>query len=557
MQKIFTIIAAIPVLMFISSQMHGQQTIYSENFSYSPGGVPPGWQILAEQPPGWSVNNSQISGGTAPELYMTYGMQVGLSRLVSPKITVSGYKKLSLSYNQYLINFLGDAGESIGVDVTFDNGNTWQPLWERPLGVLNIPQDRFTYLISVPENANEMQYAFRYDGNCFFINGWAVDDVKIDAVAEHDLMVSNISGNTTINAGKPAQFLVEVSNGGKTREENYTIKLMSGDGQLLSTASGEAIEFGEKSQNFLSWTPQAETVANQKVYASVESSGDADLTNNRSKDLSVSVIKGDVKNVQIGSGSFALQHSIPFNFFTHYSLGQTMYTASQIGKSEATITGIQYTCQFDEDNDNIPIQIFLAETDQEDLSSEWLDPAGFTKVFDGNINFKKGLNNLYIPLQTEFNYKGKNLVVYTNKSHPEMVLWSTFISTFSEEPIYSRYSERDDEPYDANNPPAGYPVLYTPNITLFYSDGTMSVIDSQKAPAVQIYPNPASEFLKLIPTGNQKLLQVKLVNAAGQTVLDKKEISGNSLDIRSVAAGWYIVEITTDREKIRKKIIIK
>jgi len=559
MKKIFTLLSALPSLLLLSGNVYGQQTIYSENFSYPTGGLPQGWEIQAEQPPGWSINNSQISGGTAPELYMTYGMQVGLSRLVSPAINIAGHKQLALSYNQYLINFAGDAGETIGVDVTFDGGQTWQPLWEKPLGTLNIPQDRFTYFVTVPESATEMKYAFRYDGNNFFINGWAIDNIKIEDVANKDLLVSNITGNTTLNAGKPAMFVAEVTNGGKSVQNNYTVKLKSSDGTELATASGESINFGEKSQNFLTWTPQLSDVSHKSVYAVVESSDDIDPNNNQSKNLSVNVLKEETKNVQIGTGSFTLQHSIPFNFYTLYSLGQTMYTSQQIGTSNSKISGIQYTCQFDEDNNDIPIQIYLAETNQEDLSSDWLNPASFTKVYDGKMNFKKGFNNLYIPLQTEFNYTGKNLVIYTNKSHPQQVLWSTFMSTFSESPIYSRYSDRDDQPFDAMNPPQGYPVLYTPNVTLFFTDGTMSVIDEgSKYSTLSVYPNPVRDVLKIKTYQNEKILEIRLINSAGQIVSHQMIDNGKpEADVKGLPAGYYLAQITTSKGLVTKKILVE
>lgn len=560
MKKIFTLISALPALMLFSGGVYGQQTIYTENFDYAPGGIPPGWEILAEQPPGWTVSNSKISGGAAPELYMNYGMQVGLSRLTSPKINIAGHKQLAISYNQYLINFLGDAGEKIGMDVSFDGGQNWQPLWERPLGTLNIPQDRFSYFVTAPDAATEMQYAFRYDGSNFFINGWAVDDVKIEDVGNNDLLVSNISGNTAINIGKPATFMAEVTNGGKSLQSNYTVKLKSGNGTELASVTGTPIAFGAKSQNSLTWTPQSDDISQKSIYAVVESSGDINASNNQSKNLSINVLNNDIKNVQVGNGTFTLQHSIPFNFFTHYSLGQTMYTSQQIGNiNNSKIKGIQYTCQFDEDNNDIPIQVFLAETDQEDLSAEWLDPAKFTLVYDGKMNFQKGFNNLYIPFQTEFNYTGKNLVIYTNKSHPEMVLWSTFMGTFSEAPVYSRYSDRDDQPFDAMNPPEGYPVYYTPNVTLFFTDGTMSVIDeSSKSASVQVYPNPVKDVLNVKSNPDEKVLSIKIINASGQIVINKTvSTDKTATDVSDLASGYYIVQIKTSKGIVNKKILVE
>ncbi|ACU07584.1 hypothetical protein FIC_01134 [Flavobacteriaceae bacterium 3519-10] len=557
MKRIFTLLSALPALLLVSGSLNAQQTIYTESFSYPPGAVAPGWSFEGQHAPNWKVNNSQISGGTAPEFYMGYGMQEGLTRVVSPAVTITGYKHLALSYNQYLINFAADAGETVGMDVTFDGGQTWQTLWEKPLGLLNIPQDRFTYFITAPEGATQMQYAFRFIGNHFFINGWAIDDVKIEEAVDKDLVAGNITGNTAINAGQIATFVVDVTNGGKSSQNNYTVKLKSGDGAELAAVSGAPLNFGEKSQVSLTWTPQPGDIPGKTLYAVVESADDINPDNNASRDLAVIVLKENTTNVQIGTESYALQHSIPFNFYTLYSLSQTLYTAQQIGNSGSKMTGIQYVSHFDEDNNDIPVQIYLAETDQEDLSSEWLNPASFTKVYDGTLDFKKGLNNLYIPLQTEFNYTGKNLVIYTNKTHPQQVLWSTFMSTYVDGPVVSRYSERDDAPFDAMTPPEGYPAFYTPNVTLFFEDGSMSVIDSGANTSVSVYPNPAKDFLKIKTDGNERALEIRMFSAAGQQVLHKKLDKGAAdVDIRGLRSGYYLAQVTTSAGTVTRKVLV-
>src|SRR5690606_9149484 len=120
-------------------------------------------------------------------------------RLVSVPIDIDGHDKLALRYKQYLINYAADAGEIIGLDVTFDDGATWQPLWESLLGLMNIPQDEYVYYFEVPTGATEMKFAFRYDGNNNFINGWAIDDVVVEAVIDNDVVARKITGNTTPN----------------------------------------------------------------------------------------------------------------------------------------------------------------------------------------------------------------------------------------------------------------------------------------------------------------------------------------------------------------------
>src|SRR5690606_30442753 len=210
MKQFITFLKMIPALLLFPAMVQAQEILFTENFDYTPGPLPANWVIDAEQPPEWSINNSQISGGIAPESYMGYGMQSGLSRLFSPVIDIEGHPQLVVKYKQYLINYAGDWGETIGMDVSFDGGTTWQPLWEQLLGLLNIPQDEFVYYITAPSGATEMQIAFRFNGNNMGINGWAIDDIVVGTPLNNDLLVSNILGNTTPNANTETLFIAEV-----------------------------------------------------------------------------------------------------------------------------------------------------------------------------------------------------------------------------------------------------------------------------------------------------------------------------------------------------------
>src|SRR5690606_7261910 len=315
MKSFFTKLLILPCLIsagFISAQ----DVLFSEEFDYTPGPLPAEWVIDAEQPPGWSINESQISGGIAPELYMTYGMQVGLSRLISPVIDITGYNQLSIQYKQYLINYLGDWGETIGMDVTFDGGTSWQPLWEKPLGSLNIPQDEFSYFVTAPTGATEMQIAFRFEGNNQGINGWAIDDIVVEDAKNKDLLISNFIPNTTPKVGEPMSCTVEIQNGGKTTENDYTVKLMNEEGTELASVSGISVEFGEKVNIMLdTWTPTNDEIGTHKLYAVVDLVGDENEDNDDSRSIVVDVVSAGTESVQIGTGDYTLQHSIPYNFF--------------------------------------------------------------------------------------------------------------------------------------------------------------------------------------------------------------------------------------------------
>jgi hypothetical protein len=176
-------------LVHINIAAFGQEVIYSEEFNYPTGQLPPGWVLEAEQAPPWSVNNSAMAGGEAPELALGYSFAAGLSRLISPAIDIEGYEALRLTYKQYLINYAMDWGEIIGQDVTFDGGATWHVIWEKAITTLNIPPDTYVYPMSAfRPGATEMQIAFRYEGNSNAINWWLIDDIVLEPAADNDLL---------------------------------------------------------------------------------------------------------------------------------------------------------------------------------------------------------------------------------------------------------------------------------------------------------------------------------------------------------------------------------
>ncbi|GGG62288.1 pectate lyase family protein [Epilithonimonas arachidiradicis] len=84
---------------------------------------------------------------------------------------------------------------------------------------------------------------------------------------------------------------------------------------------------------------------------------------------------------------------------------------------------------------------------------------------------------------------------------------------------------------------------------------TMATSDINKA-QVTLYPNPVSDYLH-INTAGQKVLSVKVYNFAGALVKNLADAKADSVDLRNLATGNYIISITTDKGTITKKIIKK
>jgi len=69
-----------------------------------------------------------------------------------------------------------------------------------------------------------------------------------------------------------------------------------------------------------------------------------------------------------------------------------------------------------------------------------------------------------------------------------------------------------------------------------------------------IYPNPAKDILTITLENNEILEKVTIYNNLGQKI---KTISQNTVDISNLAKGLYFVEVTTNKGKASKKVIVE
>lgn len=548
----------IMVFAFINNTVSGQTVIYSEGFNYPTGQIPPDWVLDAIQAPPWSVNSSQMAGGEAPELALGYSMAAGLSRLISAPVNVDGQTALMLKYKQYLINYQMDWGEIIGLDITFDGGTNWEVLWEQPLGTMNIPQNEFKYYFNVPAGATEMKFAFRYEGNSNAINWWLIDDISIETVVNNDLICTNFTGMAVPVVGTESAYSVEVTNGGNLSQANYTVKLMKEGGTELATVAGESIAFAEKKVYQLPWTPATGETGNSFIYAYIEFAGDEKPENNQSENLNVTVQPDNIVPVSIGSGVLPVE-SFPYNFFSMFSITQTLYYPEEIGSVGDSITAILYNNQFDDDLQDVQIQVLMGETSQAQLNGEWIDPSLFTTVFYGMVSFNKGPNQTLITLNTPYKYHGGNLVIYSNKSYDVGYIFGpVFMNSFDQDRNRSRAAETDGGPFDPMIPPTyGYDVGYYPNITLFTKSGGTSVANREESSMVNLFPNPANDMMFV--QADETILGIRMSNVLGQEVYNATVNDGSEqykINTGSFEPGLYLVQVRTAKGITTQRALI-
>jgi hypothetical protein len=395
-----------------------------------------------------------------------------------------------------------------------------------------------------------MQIAFRYEGNSNGINWWLIDDIVLESAADNDLLTAAFTGSITPVEGEQTIYTLEVINGGKLTQTSYSVKLMMEGGIELASIPGESISFSQKITYELPWTPGEGNIGSTNIYAIVELAGDEIPENNQTHNLSIMVQPDFIRSVDIGSGNIPLDW-LPYNFFNLHSMSQTLYFPEEIGESQIPVTGILYTCQFDEEI-QAPIQIWLGETDRNDLTETWVDPSTLTPVFSGTVTFSKGMNQVYIPFDNDYTYGNRNLVIYSYKSYTEMVLGTPFISSFDSNSMRSRLAEGNDA-FDPMNPTWGYNSDYYPNITLLYSTFGTSVDKVETSNSLILFPNPANS--QLYVQSDEIIREIRMIDIVGQIVF--QETGGSrqhEISVSNLKPGFYLVQVVSSKGLTTQKV---
>ncbi len=449
-----------------------------ETFDYETGALPPGWVVEGLGEANWTVFNGSNAGGTAPELRLTWTPAFdGDSRIISNPINVEGESELRFKFNMYLNNYSTNEGEMAAIDVSFDDGTTWEAIWEVEI-TENVGPDQFELYLDVPPAKSEMHLSFRFQGNVYNINQWYFDNLILEPVLENDLTALAITGNTTPSEGVENMYTVTIQNAGTLTQSDYTVKLMQeGDVEIASVA-GDPIAFAETLTYEMAWTP-TETGATQ-LYGVIEFAADEMPGNNQTPNLDIVVQAGDISVVTIGTGTNYPNVRMPFDFFWRNSLIQSIYYPDEIGMGGGVITGVQYTNNFTTDLPDREIRIWLGETVQEDLADGFIDPATLQLVYEGTVDFPDGENTIFIPFQDIYIYTGGNLVIYTQRVWEQEYHSSNDRFYGTEDPGSNRTRRRaadGTEGLDPMNPEGGAASDWHPNTALYFSTAGLGALE--------------------------------------------------------------------------------
>ncbi|WP_234110530.1 SBBP repeat-containing protein [Chryseobacterium sp. R2A-55] len=75
--------------------------------------------------------------------------------------------------------------------------------------------------------------------------------------------------------------------------------------------------------------------------------------------------------------------------------------------------------------------------------------------------------------------------------------------------------------------------------------------------SVKIYPNPATDFIKVQHSKNEKISKVEIFDMEGKMVKNIPSLSQNTVDVKSLSAGMYLMKIYSATEVINTKFLKK
>ena len=278
----------------------------------------------------------------------------------------------------------------------------------------------------------------------------------------------NTTPHATATEAKTIPFLILNQGTADVLGSAYTVQLQDTAGNILASANGVDLISGAQTSIDLVWTPAAAgTIGVKGVinFAADENPGD-----NATGIVMFTIHPAGTYVAQIGPGTTVSGTRIPLDFFYKNSYAQTIYTNEQLGIGGGMINSIVYKNNFVSTNvGSKGIKVWMGETTLTNLTGGFIDPAELTLVFDGEVEFPGGINDININLQTPYVYSGQNLVVYTYRNLDDQYYKSTdlFYLTNTEEQR-SRRAQKDSQ-LDPLAPTGGTATTYIPDITMFFS----------------------------------------------------------------------------------------
>ena len=235
-----------------------QETFDSEN-------LPAGWSIVDNGASNWMIARSDIAGGIPNELQFGWTPPYeGVTRAIYSSINFSGITSatLSLKHNVDVYEGSAEAGGTIGIATSSDNGNTWNTAWSKHYDT-DGTYEVFELFDSPDLGKDNVKLCIFFEGNSYNINFWFFDDIYINSQNQIDLSLTNINNEDYVLFGDNAisfcvqnmgetnieSFEASYTLNGETVTESFTTDLAPMESEDFSFETGQYLQLGSYELN--------------------------------------------------------------------------------------------------------------------------------------------------------------------------------------------------------------------------------------------------------------------------------------------------------------------
>ena len=214
-----------------------------------------------------------------------------------------------------------------------------------------------------------------------------------------------------------------VENQGANEVKTFTVALKDQDGaELAHKDVTTALKTGESTKVQIAWTPATTATTAVKAEVTLTGATDENADDNATDLLPVSVREGSKGTiVQLGTDSKRTSSDTPFGLANKYAAALNLYSAQELGSGSKNIVKAAWpydaSWQYEDAND-LPVRVYMANTDRTNNLEGWIPENEMTLVYDGTISIpKKTKGEVAVELTTPFAYQdGKNLAALTGTS---------------------------------------------------------------------------------------------------------------------------------------------
>lgn len=335
--------------------------------------------------------------------------------------------------------------------------------------------------------------------------GWVANVTAVQKKA-NDLVATSLTTNNYPKVNEKVDYVVGVMNKGVNAASGYKVQVKDASGRVLAEADGPQLASMASASVKLSYVPTA--AGTMAVEGYVQYGADDDNANNTTAPAQQRVLPEGSHYVSIAAGTPSDLYVLPTSFLSSEAISETVYPASRIGVgagSNLESLLFPYT-KCTRTYEAVPIQVWVGESDADNLTAGVIPASSLTKFFDGKVNITAGDTELALTAATPYSYKGGNLVVMFYKNAPgtdagDVTFRGTFGSTGDAKcsVFDSKYDDTHFDPnasfgYSAGTMMADVNLILVPGTTAVETIGAQTATVSTASGAVVISGNAEASY---------------------------------------------------------------